>query len=507
MKQVFLQGWKPIGGMLSGLRRSMSSTLIGSKQPLTSDCAVAQDEECGLWRYLVVDTSGVRPRTDASYGKENKSGMARVKEGTLVDISLRRRAGWTTWLCMREGKGWLHDISPKDHKVRLIEVDLLHVDWQFQVTSQSLPVFPKPSLQFLSKPPLASKGSLSHGELISVSQRIRPLNIKGSFMKLADGRGWVPDSLNGHQVLARWQNDSADSPSACAAEVQQNIPSGHSEMRSQMAQEIEESERIVGSPPEVSELGAWDYIVLDPCGMHLRGSPTYDKTEKLATKLLEGELVKVIERRCGDGTTFLRLDSPSGWAFDVQPTTTKKRQRMVEVVVEEGSWFYRASVPRGLALRSRCSCADDAKTGVRHEHGAVLVVNQRVRVGDTLFLRTEDEVSWFMDRKAGKQVVEGPLVMNTHDAGCLVVVRPLQGIHLLSAPTRNRWAITNMVLLKGARVQLLRSIDVEGESWWYVKKPGGMEGWSFDFNFEGVADSQVPGLDKPCHNQAFVPVC
>lgn len=228
-----------------------------------------------------------------------------------------------------------------------------------------------------------------------------------------------------------------------------------------------------------SEHGEWHYVVLDRSGLSLRKAPTYDRTAKLdgpSSRVEDGEIVKVVERIPGNGTTFLRLESPRGWAFDIQPGA-EKIQRLAEVSLEYGTWFYRVCAPRGIAVRSRCSFSDKSKVGKGPEAGAVLTVSKRVRVGATMFLKPKDEMGWVFDCKNGTQMVEGPLEAYVTEAELRGSVRQSGGVDLLASPTAAKWASTKKMLVEGARVHVEVRCQAEGQSWCRVSQPGGMEGW------------------------------
>merc|ERR1719335_731181 len=103
-------------------------------------------------------------------------------------------------------------------------------------------------------------------------------------------------------------------------------------------------------------------MVVDPKGITVRGSPVYDKAEKLQRRVEEGEVVHVNQRRPAEGTTFLKISSPAGWLFDRQPND-KSQVRLMLVSVERGQWMYLVTAGQGIALRSRCSYSDSARIG------------------------------------------------------------------------------------------------------------------------------------------------
>jgi len=429
--------------MLSRLRSLSSPNLL-------SNTANVEEDEHGSWQYLLVDSRGVRPRTGATYSKEAKTQQSRIKEGTVIDVSRRRRVGLTRWLCISSGGGWIHDISPKDHRVRAVEVEVLTGNWEYQVSRGRIAILPKMSLHLTEFPPKAVDG-IDVGESIAVIRRVRPRNGKGSFLQLSDGRGFVFDMVKGVQVLHRVTTPGrrgiggelhSNSGSGGGASASGNVaarnnlelsdddnPQPLTVLRTSSTQSSE-----LGPP----EHGSWDYIVLDSAGIRLRGSPAYDKGEKLSSRLPLGELAHVVERRaCSDGTTFLRLDSPAGWAFDVQPGTCQKRQRMAEVSIEHGTWFYRVAANKGVAFRARCSLSDEAKLGKGPDLGAMLTIRQRVRVGSTVFLKVDGQDGWLFDSRDGKQLIEGPVEMTVHQ-DVFALVDASERLQLLSSPTRQR---------------------------------------------------------------------
>lgn len=221
------------------------------------------------------------------------------------------------------------------------------------------------------------------------------------------------------------------------------------------------------------------YVVVDPKGITLRREPTYEKGAKLRTRLLEGELVTVVERRAGFGTQFLRLDgaSGSGWAFEQQPGSSSV-MRMTEVISEDGSWFYRVTADRGLALRNRLTTSSSSKAGAGPQKGAIIRIGQRIRFGGTTFLRLKDGSGWVFDFKDGKAVIQGPLdVQPMRSAEATVVAE--DGAQLLAAPIEDAaWAQTKRLVLRGAKVSVLLKLTLNGCQWMEVTKPGsGMQGW------------------------------
>merc|ERR1719421_934411 len=158
---------------------------------------------------------------------------------------------------------------------------------------------------------------------------------------------------------------------------------------------------------ETSEYGDWTYIIVDPKGLCPRNAPTYDKCSKIDRRVEEGEVVRVSERRPAEGTMFLKISSPAGWIFDAQPTN-KARVRAMELNTERGNFLYRIVAEKGVALRSRCSFADASKVGRGPEKGALVEVQERVRIGETMFLKLQCGLQhgWVFDKKNKRSLVE-----------------------------------------------------------------------------------------------------
>lgn len=556
--------------LTTSLGRSGKTGLFGAISPSLHgqrDANREQDikaEESGQWWYLVASMGGVSARQDASYCNATKTSSIEnhYKEGTLVAIDRRRTAGWTKWLHIKNSEGWLHgdqwlfDVSPKNRQVRVVEVEVSAGSWQYECIAKHVIVNPA---QLLLRPIGTFDDQLRQTEVVQIVEKVRPVLGKGTFLKLADDRGWVLDFVDGQQVMQQqaatvdgridWYSESmgrtSDSPQrtvssgsvssggyvqnvscpqnvgtsaacgyqTCANNMSDSLkPEGHAPMPRNLALAVYQTlsnqaalpclpSNAFGMPavpssadplPGVgghlseSEYGRWEYMVVDSKGFSLRGSPNYDQGQKISKRIEEGQVVVVVERIEGEGTTFLHLESPEGWCFDRQPAgRVASRMRLLEVHVERGLWHYLVVADQGIGLRARCSFSELAKIGKGPLKGALVEVNERVAIGETTFLRLKDSSGWIFDKRNGKSVVQGPIEVKELPAYTMATVQapvPAFGparISLASSPTRQHWAVATSVLLNGAKVQATHLCEAEGDSWTFVKTTeNSLEGWA-----------------------------
>lgn len=465
--------------------QKVNSSLTQRRQ--ASRSLAEDEEEHGNWFYLVVDKHGIRPRSQPIHNKDADKKQSRFKEGVVVEAARRIRSGWTQWLLTDEG--WVFDVSPKDKKVRMVEVEVSHGTWQYQACVQSVPLLPRPSLLLASKASHCYQSLLQLEEVVVVKEKVRPRNGRGAFLRLGDGRGWVSEILLGQQVMRRWVGGNGGSSgsgsdfsgSEGAAAPGSPTSSGRSSSSGQFWPSGSSGSECPGSAREEAQFREWSYIVLDPKGITLRQHATQSQGAKLDRRIEEGELVTVVERRMGEGTALLRLASADGggWACDIaaRKGPGKGRVRMMEVDVQRGSWQYSVCADKGIALRSKCSFADGCKVGRGPQRDELVTATQRVKVGEVTFLWLNDEGGWIFDRRKGAELVQGPVaVQHLDDAVALVV--PAEGLYLHSSPTDEKWAATKMLLLHDAKVRVACLFrDGESKAWARVSK-GGMEGWA-----------------------------
>jgi hypothetical protein len=488
--------------VLKSARGLFASSGLPSANTANADCESAQqEEETGVWHYLVVDASGVRPRETPSYDGKKISKSARHNEGQVITVERRRKSGWTKWVYCKETCGWVFDVSPKkDRKVRMVEVECVKGDWSYESTSDMAAVMPGISPLLVSR--FASGAAkpaccLKPGEVVQISERVRPFIGKGSFLKLADGRGYVVDFMDGKQMMRRTmsnpQSDTTPNPSPPLS----NSPS---------ITDVKVADVKSKSAAGPVEYGEWSYVIVDPKGVCPRNAPTYDKASKTDRRVEEGEIVRVSERRAAEGTTFLKISSPAGWIFDTQPTN-KARVRAMQVNIERGNFPYRIVAEKGVALRSRCSFADASKVGRGPEKGALVDVKERIRIGETTFLKLQCGLQhgWVFDKKNKRTLVEEMSPKDVKELELEGIVKESAdnsgGVHLRASPTVEKWALTKMLLLENSRLQVTKSATLENREWLQVSMPGrNMQGWVLA---EAVTVDQTVAA-RPSSNQTRV---
>ncbi|CAK9053890.1 unnamed protein product [Durusdinium trenchii] len=426
---------------LSGLDHLYRPGLSGKDESCPID-----EQELGQWHYLVTDPKGIQPRQEPMYSSKDPAKPKRPM-GAVLEISLRRRSGWTRWLQVGEEE-WLFDISPKDRKVRMVEVELQKGSWDFEVSVAELKLYPIPGAK-------NSSGTMKLGETFTADEKVRPRRSRGAFLHVAGTEHWVCDFLAGQQQLRRLDAKEPDEEGLSPLVIH----------------------TVVDERPEEEEVevGEWKYIVLDPKGVTLRSHPTYDKAAKLKDRLEEGEIVEILERRAGAETVFLRVETTEGtrgWAFTTQPGPGSFL-RLLEVEVKSCNLYFQ--VLKRSHLRRRCSFAEAAKVGRTVEKGQLLHVIRRLEVGGTTCLQI-DSGEWLVCPKDQGAFVDGPLeVRKMHNEEA--EVRAADAVALRKGPTELPWALTKKVLLPGSKVLAIRRAHLHGEMWMEVMQLGGLSGW------------------------------
>jgi len=387
--------------------------------------------------------TGIQPRQEPMYSSKDQT-KSKLPLGSVVEICERRRCGWTKWLRVSEG-GWLFDISPKDRKVRMVEVEIVKGSWEFEVCVAEVRVYQTPGCKGTS-----AVGVMKLGDCFTADEKVRPIiGRNGAFLHIAGTDHWVCDWMGSIQVRRRETKETDDVVSPLVIHTV-----------------VEDEE---------AEVGEWRYIVLDPKGVTLRSAATYDKAAKLKERLEEGEVVEVLERREGAETVFLRVETAqgnTGWAFTTQPGPGSFL-RLMEVQVMSCHLYFQ--VLKRTALRKRCSFGEAAKVGRNVEKGHLLHVVRRLEVGGTTGLQVEGG-EWVVLPKDQSVTLEGPLeVRKMHNEEA--EVRSEEAVTLRKGPTELPWALTKKVLLPGSKVLAIRRAYLHGEMWMEVMQLGGLSGW------------------------------
>lgn len=319
-------------------------------------------EEKGRWFYVVTDKDGITPRRVASYEKTHKLEGVHYAQGTVLEVVQRLKRGWTTWLLLKHAPEWVFDVSPKDKKVRMLESNLEKGIWQYEAIG-TVQIIPRPFVPAKKGPKVAA------GEVIKVNEQLRCISSVASYLRLVDGRGWICDMEAGCQVVQ------------CADGLKVSLP------------------ETQASP----QIGQWQYMVVDPEGAQLRTSAS--PNSPICRRLDEGEVVLVTEKLRAEGSFCLKL-SDGTWCFDMDPKAKVQTLSMMEVAVESGDFQYQVVAPKGVALRARASFSTTAKAQRGPEYGAVISCCERVRCGETAFLKLSDGSGWVFDKKNGKKILE-----------------------------------------------------------------------------------------------------
>lgn len=359
-----------------GVMKAFASRLRGSTSGLPDggrDDALYDEEELeekGRWFYVVTDKEGITPRRVASYDKTHKLEGVHYPQGTVLEVVERLKRGWTTWLLLKHAPEWVFDVSPKDKKVRMFESSLEKGLWQYEATA-AVQIVPRPYV------PVKKGPKVTAGEAIKVNERLRCISSTASYLRLVDGRGWICDQEAGQQVV-----NCGDSSLCKALPHNQAAP----------------------------EIGQWHYMVVDSEGVQLRSNA--NPSAPICAHLEEGEVVLVTEKLCAEGFFFLKL-SDGTWGFDTDPKV--RTLSMMEVTVERGDFKYQVVAPKGVALRARASFSATAKAQRGPDYGAVIDCCERVRCGETAFLKLSNGSGWVFDKKNGKKILE-PLSLNVAKA-------------------------------------------------------------------------------------------
>eukprot|EP00746_Dinoflagellata_sp_MGD_P162532 gnl/MRDRNA2_/MRDRNA2_90133_c0_seq1.p1 gnl/MRDRNA2_/MRDRNA2_90133_c0~~gnl/MRDRNA2_/MRDRNA2_90133_c0_seq1.p1 ORF type:complete len:380 (+),score=79.92 gnl/MRDRNA2_/MRDRNA2_90133_c0_seq1:92-1231(+) len=316
-----------------------------------------EEEERGHWNYLVIDKEGAVPRRVASYDKSHLL-EGNYGQGTVVAVTKRIRRGWTYWLGLRDKAEWLFDVDPADKIVVLMEVTVQD-GVKDVVAAQTMQILPRASFDAIG----AGMGNIEANDAFKVVQQVSLVSGIGTFWQISNGRGWV---LQPPQAL---QDGGVES-------------------------------------------GRWDYMAIDSLVVVVPqlGVDPASVSANVAqqTGIEEGTVIQVTERVLTDRTRMLR--TPGGWARESLVEHSKKGSRshrvMMEIPVERGHFVYRILPEKGVAIRKRCSFAENAKAATGPFGGELIEFTERVRCGETTFCKMADGRGWLFDVKNGKRMME-----------------------------------------------------------------------------------------------------
>lgn len=192
---------------------SMLSSLFGQKSELPAwQCTIPRrqppvNDEIGSWLYIVVDPKGLIPQDQPSYNKDGQSAFQKLRQGELVRVVERRPLAHSQTCLLRllDG-GWCVDIQAGGgSQNRMIEVMLEDHDGVYRVIAQKgIGIRNRPSFHLSSDP----EYGVDNGEVIHTCQRL--VLGETTFLRLADGRGWVFDKKHGRQMLEGPLQESAN---------------------------------------------------------------------------------------------------------------------------------------------------------------------------------------------------------------------------------------------------------------------------------------------------------
>lgn len=343
-------------------------------------------EELGSWHYLVVGRS-ITTRKVPAYDATNKTGVV-YAEGTVLPVDQRIVCAWTRWLRVCDGgdsEFWLFDISPKDCRLRAVEVLREEGPWVVKAPAP-LQTMPGPLLEL----PKRGMPPISEGAALTVTERLRLVGRTMELLRLDDGR-WLQD-LSG---------------------------------------------ATGGKTRQAAEVGAWQYLALEgglrPChraddiklsdGNQERapvsGAESSARAEEASPSdrrgrsIPEGCVLQVVERRPGADALLLRL-SDGSWVPDVVGSRHNARASLTEAEVEISPSSYVVVAARGIAIRGRPSFNEGAKIAEGPGCGETVACSESIRCGGTCFLKMANGRGWLFDvNRHGKRVMDA----HSHSAG------------------------------------------------------------------------------------------
>lgn len=358
-------------------------------------------EDGELWVCKPVNGNPVAIRDDADFDAK-LTGQVVLAGETFRVSELKANGKGTFFLRLADRRGWVFDAkpgvgsmctkveSPTPQKAAGGGLGLPQEKWKCDtVNGQPLGIRKDASTE------AAQSGSvLKPGEVFSVSEkRIQSAKEGGTvtFLKLADGRGWVFDRKPGIGTMC--SRVLANSAQACTGD-------------SNTAQNGQAGNRQDAETWKCSPFNG------QPVGIRKQSKVDGEQTGHL---LLPGETFSVAQVMMGDdfGTKdvrFLRLADGRGWVFDTKPGHGTMCTKVVE-----GSGQPAASAPAEAPVLWKCDPCNGAKVGIREgpafeakQTGGVLQPGDTFSVSETspgadgvLFLKLADGRGWVFNGKPG----------------------------------------------------------------------------------------------------------
>mmetsp|Transcript_26759 Transcript_26759/g.48777 ORF Transcript_26759/g.48777 Transcript_26759/m.48777 type:complete len:531 (-) Transcript_26759:37-1629(-) len=228
-------------------------------------------EGAGAKNFVVICKDDVEIRASPTYADDARIGHF-LHPGQVVVIDDRRMVGGSWFLHLADGRGWVFET--KDRLLVMTEVHEFERGlWHYSVVCDD-------DVETRLSPTYSDDARtgmlLGSGDCIAVDERCRVAGAR--FLKLADGRGWVFESMGRLLVF--------------------------SEVRSK-PQEARDFER-----------GLWHYTVVCDDDVEIRAAPTYSDEARTGLMVHPGDCVAIDERCRVAAVWFLRLSDGRGWVFE-----------------------------------------------------------------------------------------------------------------------------------------------------------------------------------------------
>eukprot|EP00397_Hematodinium_sp_SG-2012_P006148 GEMP01006176.1.p1 GENE.GEMP01006176.1~~GEMP01006176.1.p1 ORF type:complete len:721 (+),score=130.88 GEMP01006176.1:179-2341(+) len=319
--------------------------------------------EQGQWWYVCVGAKGAPVYMTPDVRTKARKDCPTLSFGEMVWVSERGFVDGVCVLHLGDGRGWVNEIS---HGKRLMSEcfrEELDPPETFTAVGKAV-LYVSPCYQRPEK----SSTLVKPGELILSRERASVLcrgkrgEERMTFYKI-DSRsggpysrknGWLVESANGNAVIAPIRIQDVETPE-------------------------------------------W-YLVVHDRGIGLRSGPTISEKARLGSKdtgLPYGEFVCVEQKAFQNEYVFLKLKN-GGWVFEAKG----EARAMVRVVSELHNWTYTCCDKQGAEIRKAPCRINSQKTGRKVKHRQRLVVTEKARIGDEVFLRCAPPIDgWVTELK------------------------------------------------------------------------------------------------------------